>query len=64
MFISFSGYNELRLENITELALKELREKIWPIWEDGVDSQPVGAHECVVKFRNQPWDMSGPQTLM
>ncbi|RXW15508.1 hypothetical protein EST38_g10347 [Candolleomyces aberdarensis] len=63
MFISFTGYNELRLENITELALKELREKIWPVWEDGVDSQPVGAHECVVKFRNQPWDMSGPQHL-
>jgi len=64
MFITFQGYNELRLENITDYALKELRERILPLWQDGIETQPVGANECVVKFRNQPWDMSGPNYLM
>ncbi|TFK30428.1 hypothetical protein FA15DRAFT_8331 [Coprinopsis marcescibilis] len=64
LFISFQGYNELRLENITELALRELREKIWPMWPDGVESQPISVNECLVKFRNHPWDMAGPNHLI
>ncbi|KAF9015147.1 hypothetical protein BDQ17DRAFT_1535872 [Cyathus striatus] len=61
MFISFHGFNELRLENITELALKELRTTIWPLWSDGIESDTVTNHACTVKFRNAPWDMNGPK---
>jgi hypothetical protein len=64
MFISFDGLNALKLENITELALRELRERIWRMWPDGVESQPASPSEVLVKFRNQPWDMSGPNHLL
>ncbi|KAG2023511.1 hypothetical protein CC2G_001157 [Coprinopsis cinerea AmutBmut pab1-1] len=63
MFISFHGQNEIRLENVTELAMKELREKIWCLWPDGADAQMLSPDECVVRFRNQPWDISGPNYL-
>lgn len=63
LFFSFVGSNEIKLENVTEFAMKELREKIWPLWPDGVESQPTSSSECSVKFRNQPWDMSGPNYL-
>lgn len=64
MFISFDGLNGLKLENITDLALKELRERIWRMWPDGVESVPASHSEVYVKFRNQPWDMSGPNHLV
>ncbi|TFK41174.1 hypothetical protein BDQ12DRAFT_710985 [Crucibulum laeve] len=63
MFVSFHGYSEMRLENITELALRELRAVIWPKWTDGVESDTVNNHTCNVRFRNSPWDMSGPKAL-
>jgi len=63
LFFSFIGSNEIKLENVTEFAMNELREKIWPLWPDGVESQPTSSSECSVKFRNQPWDMSGPNYL-
>ncbi|KAF6766050.1 hypothetical protein DFP72DRAFT_1057244 [Ephemerocybe angulata] len=64
MFVSFHGYNELHLENITEYALKELREIIWPLWDEGIEAQTVTTSECIVRFRNQPWNMAGPNFLM
>lgn len=64
MFLSFHGYNELHLEGITELALKELRLKIWNRWSDGIESDTVDNHRCVVRFRNAPWDMGGPKYLL
>jgi hypothetical protein len=64
MFLSFHGYNELHLEGITELALKELRLKIWTRWSDGIESDTVDNHRCVVRFRSAPWDMGGPKYLL
>lgn len=64
MFLSFHGYNELHLEGITELALKELRSKIWNRWADGIESDTVDNHRCIVRFKNAPWDMGGPKYLL
>jgi len=59
MIISFHGYNELHIEHILPLALDELRRNIWPLWTDGLESDTVVGHTCIVKFRNTPWDLSG-----
>ncbi|KAF5317837.1 hypothetical protein D9611_014735 [Ephemerocybe angulata] len=60
MFVSFHGYNELHLENITEYALKELREIIWPLWDEGIEAQTVTTSECIVRFRTSPGTWQGP----
>ncbi len=60
MIVSFHGYNELHIEHVLQLALDELRKIIWPLWPPGVDSDSVVGHTCIVRFRNAPWDMSGP----
>ena len=64
MFVSFQGWNELHFENITEFGLQEIRSMIFPLWEDGIENQIVTSTECIVKFRNQPWDTTGPNSLM
>lgn len=62
MIISFHGYNELHVEHILPLALEELRTHIWPLWTDGLESDTIVGHTCIVKFRNTPWDLSGPNS--
>ncbi|KAF9056145.1 hypothetical protein BJ165DRAFT_1398878 [Panaeolus papilionaceus] len=62
MFVSFVGSNELRIENIMKLALDEVRKLIWPLWPDGIESDTLQGHNCIVKFRNSPWDLVGPNT--
>ncbi|KAF8168112.1 hypothetical protein B0H34DRAFT_792758 [Crassisporium funariophilum] len=59
MLVSFHGYNEIHIENIMKLALEEVRKVIWPQWPDGIESDTVIGHKCVVRFRNAPWDLSG-----
>lgn len=63
MYVSFHGYNELRLENISQLALREIRDIILPRWEDGIESDIVKDSVCIVKFREAPWDMGGLKFL-
>lgn len=54
----------MHFENITEFGLDEIRSRIFPLWEDGVESESVTSNASIVKFRNQPWDMNGPHNLM
>ncbi|KAG5731577.1 hypothetical protein E4T56_gene3789 [Termitomyces sp. T112] len=61
MFMSFVGNNELRIENVMEPGLRELRSTILPMWTDGVDSDTQHGHDWTVKFRNNPWSFQGPQ---
>lgn len=63
LFLSFCGFNELRLGNISTLALKEMQETIWPLWPGGATSQVVN-YTAIVKFFNDPWDLSGPNVDM
>ncbi|KAH9486947.1 hypothetical protein JR316_0001013 [Psilocybe cubensis] len=60
MLVSFHNYNELHIEHITRVGLEEVRKLLWPIWQDGVESDVNIGHTCVVKFRNTPWDLNGP----
>ena len=60
MLVSFHGYNELRIEHVMKKALDDLRSVIWPLWSEGIESDIVQANNCIVKFRNNPWDMGGP----
>ena len=60
MIVSFHGYNELHIEHILELALEEMRQVIWPLWPDMLESDVVVGHTCIARFRNTPWDLSGP----
>ncbi|KAF8974047.1 hypothetical protein BDZ97DRAFT_1648230 [Flammula alnicola] len=60
MLVSFHGYNELHIEHVMKKALDDLRNVIWPLWNDGIESDSVQGHTCIVKFRNAPWDLSGP----
>ncbi|KAJ3564384.1 hypothetical protein NP233_g8327 [Leucocoprinus birnbaumii] len=61
LFISFHGFNELQLGNISTLALKEMQETIWPLWPTGATSEVVN-YTAIVRFHNDPWDMAGPNT--
>lgn len=63
LFISFHGFNELRLGNVSTLALKEMQETIWPLWPAGATSEVVN-YTAIVKFNDDPWDMAGPNTNM
>ncbi|KAG6898114.1 hypothetical protein C0992_005441 [Termitomyces sp. T32_za158] len=60
MFMSFIGNNELRIENIMEPGLRELRSTILPMWPDGIDLDAQVGHDWTVKFRNNPWSFQGP----
>lgn len=60
MFLSFHNLNELRIEYIMQMGLEEMRKVIWPLWPDGIESDTITGHTCVVKFRNTPWDLNGP----
>ncbi|KAF5356056.1 hypothetical protein D9756_003754 [Leucocoprinus leucothites] len=59
LFISFHGFNELQLGNISTLALKEMQETIWPLWPGGATSEVVN-YTAIVRFNADPWDMAGP----
>ncbi|KAF9478530.1 hypothetical protein BDN70DRAFT_859951 [Pholiota conissans] len=60
MLVSFHGYNELRIEHVMKKALDDLRIHIWPLWKDGIETDTVMNNTCIVKFKNNPWDMGGP----
>ena len=60
MFLSFHNLNELHIEYIMLVGLEEMRKVIWPLWPDGIESDNLTGHTCVVKFRNTPWDLNGP----
>ncbi|KAG6842224.1 hypothetical protein C0991_000194 [Blastosporella zonata] len=60
MFMSFIGNNELRVENIMEPGLHELRSTIIPMWPDGVELDAQRGHDWAVKFKNNPWSLQGP----
>jgi hypothetical protein len=60
MMVSFHGYNELRIEHVMKKALDDLRNLIWPLWKDGIETDIVLNNTCIVKFKNNPWDMGGP----
>ncbi|KAF9568403.1 hypothetical protein CPC08DRAFT_403980 [Agrocybe pediades] len=64
MMISFHNYNELHIEHIILVGLEEMRRVIWPMWPDGIESDSVSGHTCIVKFRNTPWDLSGPDVAL
>lgn len=61
LFISFHGFNELQLGNISTLALKEMQETIWPLWPAGATSEVVN-YTAIVRFNDDPWDLAGPYT--
>ncbi|KAF8905569.1 hypothetical protein CPB84DRAFT_1893187 [Gymnopilus junonius] len=60
MLLSFHGLSELHIEYIMQMGLEEMRKVIWPLWRDGVESDTITGHTCIVKFRNTPWDLNGP----
>lgn len=60
MMISFHNYNELHIDHIILAGLEEMRQVIWPMWPEGLESETVTGHTCIVKFRNTPWDLGGP----
>ncbi|RDB28702.1 hypothetical protein Hypma_015538 [Hypsizygus marmoreus] len=64
MFMVFSGNNELRIENILKPAMDELRASILPMWPDGVEADSQHGHDWVVKFRNNPWALQGPNAAI
>ncbi|KAF8078638.1 hypothetical protein FPV67DRAFT_68256 [Lyophyllum atratum] len=59
MFMVLIGNNELRLENIMDPAMRELRASILPMWPDGVESDSQHGHDWTVRFRNNPWALHG-----
>ncbi|KAG6911974.1 hypothetical protein DXG01_000222 [Tephrocybe rancida] len=59
MFMSLIGNNELRLENIMEPGLLELRATILPMWPDGIELDAQRGHDWTVKFKNNPWSLEG-----
>lgn len=59
MFVSFRGNNELRVENISEVARAELRERILPMWQHGTQLEEIRGYHWIVKFNNAPWDLRG-----
>ncbi|KAG6857546.1 hypothetical protein H0H87_000145 [Tephrocybe sp. NHM501043] len=59
MFMSLIGNNELRVENIMEPGLHELRSTIIPMWPDGVELDAQRGHDWTVKFKNNPWSLEG-----
>jgi len=66
LFVSFIGYNELRLENVSVTAMHDLRRLIWPKWPEGLvepDTLDQVQHISVAKFKGQPWDMGGPHFI-
>ncbi|PBL01126.1 hypothetical protein ARMGADRAFT_1024919 [Armillaria gallica] len=60
MFMTFHGNNELVVEHITEAAMSEIRQQIFGIWKDGIESDEQRDSIWRVKFKNTPWNMSGP----
>ncbi|KAG5647973.1 hypothetical protein DXG03_007007 [Asterophora parasitica] len=60
MFMLLIGNNELRLENIMDPALRELRSTILPLWPEGVESDSQHGHDWTVRFRSNPWTLQGP----
>ncbi|KAG6851072.1 hypothetical protein H0H93_002964 [Arthromyces matolae] len=60
MFVSFIGNNELRIENLMEPGLQELRATILPMWPPGIELDAQRGHDWTVKFRNNPWTLQGP----
>ncbi|KAF5385193.1 hypothetical protein D9615_001511 [Tricholomella constricta] len=63
MFMLLIGNNELRLENVMDPALRELRSTIVPRWPDGVESDSQHGHDWTVRFRNNPWTLQGPKAM-
>ncbi|KAK7064242.1 hypothetical protein R3P38DRAFT_2823256 [Favolaschia claudopus] len=59
MFVTFKGDSELLLENTLDNARKEIEKKIFPMWPHGVEARFSG-HDWILRFRNAPWNMSGP----
>lgn len=58
--MTFHGNNELVVEHITEAAMSEIRQQIFGIWKDGIESDEQRDSIWRVKFKNTPWNMSGP----
>ncbi|KAJ7169867.1 hypothetical protein C8R46DRAFT_1090326 [Mycena filopes] len=63
MFVTFKGDSELLLENTLEGARKDIEKEIFPLWPHGAESQFRG-EDWIIRFRNTPWNMSGPDVKM
>ncbi|KAJ7932412.1 hypothetical protein B0H13DRAFT_1593279, partial [Mycena leptocephala] len=63
MFVTFKGDSELLLENTLEHARQEIEKKIFPLWPHGAETQFRGS-DWIVRFRNAPWNMSGPDVAL
>ncbi|KAJ7125593.1 hypothetical protein C8R43DRAFT_710498 [Mycena crocata] len=65
MFVTFKGDSELLLENTIETARKEISQKIVPLWPHGLEtSHLAGGTDWTLKFKNAPWNMSGPDVAI
>ncbi|KAJ6604636.1 hypothetical protein DFH09DRAFT_1300825 [Mycena vulgaris] len=60
MFVTFKGDSELLLENTLENARTEIAKKIFPLWPHGVETSQTRDSNWKIRFRNAPWNMSGP----
>jgi len=63
MFVTFKGDSELLLENTLDYARQEIEKEIFPLWPHGVETQ-VRGFDWIVRFRNAPWNMSGPDVAV
>ena len=56
MFVSFSDYDILRLENVPDPALKEISNVLPRMWLDGIEySDMPSDYTWRAKLRNQPF---------
>ncbi|KAJ7492634.1 hypothetical protein FB451DRAFT_541720 [Mycena latifolia] len=64
MFVTFKGDSELLLENTLEVARHEIEKEIFPLWPHGVESSQFRDSNWKIRFRNAPWNMSGPDVAI
>jgi len=64
VFMSINPPNGLELSNLTrKTTIDELRERIIPVWPQGVKRQHRQGHDWHVTFTGRPWDSKGDSLL-
>ena len=64
MFVTFKGDSELLLENTLDHARKEIEEEIFAVWPHGLESSQSRGSNWKIRFKNAPWNMSGPDVVV
>ncbi|KAK1229699.1 hypothetical protein PQX77_007261 [Marasmius sp. AFHP31] len=59
MFLTLHGSDEIHIENLSELAMQEIRSTIFPIWPYGMVLDELRDLDWRVRFNNSPWSATG-----